>query len=399
MDAGSSARRVLLIGSLPNESRAPREVFELVSAELSPLISYLPDGEQSVHGGWFWTQIDAIQQSASLEPDIEPAWSTGRAPDEIEQLYAAEIRERPILLDYYRQGHEAYKARAAAGGMQRRSMRVRGGITPKAVEIGNLGVADTEIASYEAFVAARDAGTISPSARYQMSLPTPFTFLQSQIRAEDIVEVLPAYERALSRELDQISCCIPADDLVVQWDAVEFNFGFLEEPTLDRINLLTHLRRPKFALGQIVGSVARVSRAVPRGANIGFHLCYGDAIWGDGCRHHALEPADMGLMVDYTSCLIESGLAIDYVHMTVPVERDDDAYFAPLRNLSLPPGVELFLGLIHETDGVPGAMRRAETAKRYVSDFGVACECGLGRRSPGSTAELLKLHREVATAV
>ena len=392
-------RSVLLIGSLPSESRTPREVFELLCGELGPLITHLPDGEQNDRGGWFWTQVEAMQRSPSLEPDDEPAWATGRSPEVIKELYAEEISRKPILLQYYEAGHEAYKARAAAGGMQRRSLRVREGLRSDQIELGDLGVAETEITSYQDFVAAREAGTVPADARYQMALPSPFTFLQSQVRAADILKVLPAYERALIREIEKLALSIPAEDLTLQWDAVEFNFGFLEEPPFDRVNMVTHLRRPKFPLGEIVGSIARISKAIPNGAVIGFHLCYGDAIWGDAHRHHALEPADMRLMVEYTSAVLRSGLRLGYVHMTVPVERDDDAYFAPLANLALPEGAQLFLGLIHDTDGVNGAARRAGAAKKYVSDFGVACECGLGRRPAGSTGRLLSLHREVAAAV
>ena len=39
---------------------------------------------------------------------------------------------------------------------------------------------------------------------------------------------------------------------------------------------------------------------------------------------------------------------IDWVHMPVPVERDDDAYYAPLAQLRLPATTRLYLGLIHQ---------------------------------------------------
>ncbi len=399
MTPSGALRPVLLIGSLPSELRTPRNVFELLSSKLGSLITHLPDGEQNERGGWFWTQIEAMQKSPALEPDSEPAWATGRSPEVIQKLYADEIRQKPKLLEYYIHGHEAYKARAAAGGMRRKSLRVKDGVTPGQIEIGRLGIAETEVELYKEFVEARKAGAISAHARYQMTLPTPFTFLQSQVRAVDILKVLPAYERALTREIELLTVNIPANDLTIQWDAVEFNFGFLEEPTIDRVNMVTHMRRPKFPLETIVGAVVRISKVIPPEASIGFHFCYGDAIWGENQKHHALEPADMHLMVEYANCFIASGLPLGYVHMTVPIERDDDAYFAPLSNLMLPAGAELFLGLIHETDGVAGAWRRADRAKTYAPAFGVACECGLGRRPAGATEALLSLHRAVAEAV
>lgn len=399
MTPPNAGRHVLLIGSLPSESRTPRNVFELLASKLGPHIVHFPDGEQNDRGGWFWAQIDAVQQSSSLEPDSEPPWATGRSPDVIEELYAEEIRQKPKLMEYYIRGHESYKARAAAGGMRRTSLRVKDQVTPDRIEIGKLGIVQTEMSSYAEFIEAREAGSIPKGARYQVTLPTPFTFLQTQVRAADILMVLPAYERALAREIEELVKRIPAKDLTIQWDAVEFNFGFLEEPTLDRVNTVTHMRRPKFPMEEIVGSVVRLSQVIPAGVAIGFHLCYGDAIWGENQKHHALEPFDMRLMVEFTNCFISSGRPLGYVHMTVPVERDDDPYFAPLMDLRLPDDAELFLGLIHDTDGVEGAKRRANAAKKYVSRFGVSCECGLGRRPAGSTEMLLSLHRDVASSV
>jgi hypothetical protein len=56
----------------------------------------------------------------------------------------------------------------------------------------------------------------------------------------------------------------------------------------------------------------------------------------------------------------------------------------------------LCLGLVHYTDGVEGTKRRLETAKRHVSRFSIATECGFGRRDPGTIPELLRIHATVA---
>jgi len=90
---------------------------------------------------------------------------------------------------------------------------------------------------------------------------------------------------------------------------------------------------------------------------------------------------------------------INWIHMPVPRDRSDDAYFAPLRNLKLHPETELYLGLVHFTDGVEGTRQRIATAVQYVPTFGVATECGLGRRPPETIATLLRIHSEVAAPV
>ena len=50
-------------------------------------------------------------------------------------------------------------------------------------------------------------------------------------------------------------------------------------------------------------------------------------------------------------------------------------------------------------DGVDGARRRLASARRYVSDFGVATECGFGRRAPETIEPLLTLNADVAALI
>src|SRR3546814_11507908 len=107
--------------------------------------------------------------------------------------------------------------------------------------------------------------------------------------------------------------------------------------------------------GFILDELAHLGDMVPARAQLGYHLCYGDF------RHkHAIEPTDMANMVT-----IANGIAsrlsrpIDWIHMPVPQDRKDDAYFAPLAGLELPETSELFLGLIHYSDGEEGTDRKS----------------------------------------
>ena len=139
----------------------------------------------------------------------------------------------------------------------------------------------------------------------------------------------------------------------------------------------------------LVASIARISEHVPAGAELGLHLCYGDP-----GHKHVIEPKDTKLMVEFTNQLVSAiKHPIAWVHMPVPREREDVAYFAPLKGLKLNPGTELYLGLVHRTDGLAGAQRRLAAAKEVVTDFGIATECGFGRRSPAVVRELLALHK------
>lgn len=144
-----------------------------------------------------------------------------------------------------------------------------------------------------------------------------------------------------------------------------------------------------------VASRQRLGDAVPAGVELGYHLCYDDA----GHKHFKV-PGDMTKLVVIANALAEGvKRTIDWIHMPVPRNRTDDAYFLPIRHLRIHPETELYLGLVHFTNGVEGTQRRIETAQRFVPHFGVATECGLGRRAPETIPELLRIHREVAQTV
>ncbi len=50
-------------------------------------------------------------------------------------------------------------------------------------------------------------------------------------------------------------------------------------------------------------------------------------------------------------------------------------------------------------DGLDSALRRVDLARRHLADFGVATQCGWGRRPANERIDdLLALHRDVADA-
>jgi hypothetical protein len=126
---------------------------------------------------------------------------------------------------------------------------------------------------------------------------------------------------------------------------------------------------------------------------MGLHLCYGNPD-----DEPLIAPVDTSTLVDISRDLLSRiKRRIDWIHMPVPKNRDDAAYFAPLNDLKLPDGTQLYLGLVHLADGVEGATRRMRAADKYVHGYGVASECGLGRKHPTAIIPILDLHRQVAT--
>jgi hypothetical protein len=184
-----------------------------------------------------------------------------------------------------------------------------------------------------------------------------------------------------------MAAAIPRAELAIQWDAAH------EIQNLEgaRQGWFDNLEQEE---AEIIDRLVRLGNAVPEGVELGYHLCYGDFN-----HKHIVEPKDMELMVRVSNKLSRRvGRPMDWMHMPVPRERSDDAFFAALKNLHLPPETRLYLGLVHHTDGVAGTEKRIAVAKKVISDFGIATECGLGRRRPETLPELLRIHAEVVDA-
>jgi hypothetical protein len=143
----------------------------------------------------------------------------------------------------------------------------------------------------------------------------------------------------------------------------------------------------------IIERLIRLGNRIASDIEMGYHLCCGDA-----GHEHFKQPEDTSKLVEIAN-VVSAGVTrtINWIHMPVPRDRSDDAYFAPLKNLKLHPETELYLGLVHYTDGAEGTQKRISTAKKFVSVFGVATECGLGRRPAETIPTLLSIHSEVST--
>ena len=67
-----------------------------------------------------------------------------------------------------------------------------------------------------------------------------------------------------------------------------------------------------------------------------------------------------------------------------------------LQDLRPQPETEFYLGLVHMTDGVAGTQSRIAAARSIVTDFGVATQCGFGRRPAETISPLLEIHANVS---
>src|SRR5262245_58102804 len=337
--------RVHLVGSIGLDS--VEEVFRTVGTVLGRRLKRVPDGEPGSRRLWISFQYPFLRSSPFLRPDPSGA--------------VRKTSGFPLLC-------------------------LGEGVSPAELSFDELGYAREARASYADFCAARERGELPHGTRFQVCLPTPMGVIYAFCTARDIAAIEPAYEAAMLREVEAICRAIPHRDLCVQWDFCHEMIIWDGQPQ-DMFPLVAASKN------EIVARMVRICAAIPADVELGFHLCYGDF----GAKHF-IEPRDMGDMVAVANALArEIAHAMAYIHMPVPAARDDDDYFRPLEELKLAPGTELYLGLVHASDGAEGTLRRIAVAQRYAKEFGIATECGIARaRTRRVVEDLLRVHAEAS---
>jgi hypothetical protein len=338
--------RVHLVGSVALDTS--QEVFAAAGRLLGPYLRRVPDGEPGGRRLWISWQIPLLRANPLLQPAVPP------------------------------------------GPGQRASwlpLRLADGVSGDQVHFGELGYSREARASYLDFVDARKRGELPAGVRFQVALPTPIAVINTFCTPDDAPRILPAYEQAMLREVERICAAIPHQDLAIQWDVC------IEMVAWDgqRTDM-----RPVPDMERVYGDAfARLGGAVPEDVELGFHLCYGDL---DGV--HFVQPRDATKMVELANLIVQRvPRPITWIHMPVPMDRSDEAYFAPLQNLQLAPSTELYLGLVHVQDGVEGTRRRMAAASKYVQDFGIASECGISRARDEQVAlEFMRVYAGAAAA-
>ncbi len=209
------------------------------------------------------------------------------------------------------------------------------------MDFGALGYAESARSSWDVFSRLQAAGDLPASWRFQVSLPTPLAPIHAFVVPGQELALEPAYEAAMRNEVEEIASFVPHEKLAFQWDtAVEF--GILEEVF------------PPYFPGDvregILDRLTRYASWVPDDVELGYHLCYGDMD-----HEHFKQPQDAGKLADIANGVSAAlDRSLSWIHLPVPRDRDDVAFFAPLADLALHDETELYLGLVHITDGVDG---------------------------------------------
>jgi hypothetical protein len=116
-----------------------------------------------------------------------------------------------------------------------------------------------------------------------------------------------------------------------------------------------------------------------------------------------IEPTSLATQVRLANAVTEQAdRALSWVSFTVPQDRADEAYFAPLAELNTSPGTELYLALVpYHPDKQAAGTTDAQVAliDRYlppgVGPWGICTECGMARAEPEDVPQLIDLHREI----
>lgn len=250
----------------------------------------------------------------------------------------------------------------------------------RSAEVSTDGYADAAIASYASFKARKQRGDFEPGTRFQVGLPTPLGVLAIFMEPDAQQLSEPEYRKRIIEDIDRIASEIPHAELAIQFDVPE------EIAVWEGMSTV-FLDNPREA---IIERLAELIDRVPRAAEVGIHICYGDV-----SHKHFKEP-NLQVMADFSKAIVSAiQRPLSYIHLPVPRGWTEPAQYAALRDMRFPE-TRIYLGLIHKTDGVPGAMKRIGAARQHLQDFGVATPCGLGRRQAAEIPELLELHRKVS---
>jgi hypothetical protein len=348
---------VLLVGSLPFDTA--EEALRMSAELLRGHVGWLPDGEVQERKNWVGMLPPLVY---SKNPDLEETL----APPSEELEQPEREAERPPVEDLE--------------GIW--SFRIKPG---RNVRFDDLKYAHFAIDSYGVFRRLRDEGAIPDGVRFQVCLPAPHSAVDGFFDDNaQWPELYGAYLDGIRREIARILEVVPADELVLQWDAAwEFVDMAMGERNFFRFwPKLSAEEKFRRHAEQLDG----LWQGIPDETLLGFHWCYGT--WG-GWPMTAMEDLDLCVrMSNEAKRRIERRL--DYVHMPV-VRQPDEAFFAPLERLDVG-DTKVFLGIVHHTDGIDDFRRRRDLARKHLPSFGIGSVCGYGRVEPEKLPEILRVH-------
>lgn len=326
-----SARQVLLLGSLP--ATDADDAMGLAARMLGSRLRAMPDGETGpTRQDWLAGLCDEQHTHPDLEVVRPGAWS---GYDDVPRL-----RVRP--------GHRLYGTNL------------------------DFGHAKAARDSLPALQRVRDE-LGRPDLPLQASVPGDFDTAFFTLGPVDGLRHLRPFTEMTLREVREVKDTV-GDDTVFQ----------IEVPLELVLMIKAPARVRPLLAARLAEGVLRIARNSPAGTRFGVHLCVGDLNNRPLAEMDDVSP--LVLLANAVARRWPQGRPLLYVHapfaaadQPAPVRPD---YYAPLRDLDLPAGVDLVAGFVHERQDLTDQRRIRDQVDELVGrQVDVAAACGLGRRS------------------
>lgn len=348
---------VLLVGSLPFDTA--EEALRAAATGLKGRVGWLPDGEVGERINWVgMLPLVVFPNNETLEETMAPPEHELEQPEH--EGSAPPVEDLPGIWNWrVKEGHKA--------------------------RFDDLAYARFATESYGVFRRLRDEGVVPEGVRFQMCLPAPHSAIDGFLEDNSQwPELYAAYVEGIRREIAEALEVIPADELVIQWDAA---WEFVDMAMGER-NYFAFWPKltPEQKFERHAEQLDELWQGIPEETLLGYHWCYGT--WG-GWPMTAMEDLDLCVRMS-NEAKKRTGRRLDYVHMPV-IRQPDERFFAPLDDLDVG-DTKVFLGIVHHTDGVEEFRARRDLARKHLQDFGIASVCGYGRVDPELLPEILKTH-------
>ncbi len=235
-----SKRDLMFVGNLPLDTA--RQNMATAGARLGSLTPGVPDGEVMDRRMWIaalaWRVFDSHPDIETLQRPRSVGGAERIQPQSPDEMWRFKVKD----------------------GVERVAWAPTG---------WRLGYGKDAINSYAIFDGLKKQGIVPADARFQVSIPLADSAIDAFFHnPADWPKVKPGYQDAVAAEIKKMLEYIPAEDLLIQWDAC-MELVDVESP------MPWAPQDGDAAFARHVAPAAAVSAAVPEPVGLGYHLCYG----------------------------------------------------------------------------------------------------------------------------
>jgi hypothetical protein len=351
-----SKRKVLLVGSLPfdNEEDAMRRSLDSLGASLygapdGEIGEKTPDFPKGRRAAWVVNQMNLCVEDTDNWDVKKPAETNAEGfPKDYDASPQLRAKHPPSEMhkylnfkydEYFKESYEIFKRLRAERGLD--------------------------------------------GLKFQVGIPTGLGITFGMLGPINGLRYANAFNRRIAEETNRI-LDMAGDDVIIQ----------VEVPA----ELAMAYRLPGFLMGITQRTIFHLLDLI-NPAPMGVHLCLGDL------NNKALTKVpSLNRMVTFSNRLVNKWPQkhqLLYMHYPLaeaavppPIES---TYYAPLKDIVLPSGVDFVAGFVHEkrnNDEHATILKHIEGAVQ--NQVGVACSCGLGRRDADIATNLIQVMHTLA---